>query len=113
MAVNMTGENYQAITDSLVLFFDGHKTVSAYARTDTLQRHDIASERTSYLEQVERDLKARLQQYYQHVEKSDYLVKRGFHGAVNRHFLLSLFDAGPDPFITRESWRHRNAGNAF
>ena len=75
MAVNMTGENYQAITDSLVLFFDGHKTVSAYARTDTLQRHDIASERTSYLEQVERDLKARLQQYYQHVEKSDYLVK--------------------------------------
>lgn len=75
MAVNMTEENYQAITDSLVLFFDGHKTVSAYARTDTLQRHDIASERTSYLEQVERDLKARLQQYYQHVEKSDYLVK--------------------------------------
>ena len=75
MAGNMTGENYQAITDSLVLFFDGHKTVSAYARTDTLQRHDIASERTSYLEQVERDLKARLQQYYQHVEKSDYLVK--------------------------------------
>ena len=49
--------------------------MSAYARTDTLQRHDIASERTSYLEQVERDLKARLQQYYQHVEKSDYLVK--------------------------------------
>ena len=75
MAVNRMGENYQAITDSLVLFFDGHKTLSAYTRTDTLQKHNIAAHKTPALEQVERALKARLQQYYQHVEKSDYLVK--------------------------------------
>ena len=75
MAVNRMGENYQAITDSLVLFFDGHKTLSAYTRADTLQKHNIAVQTTPALEQVERDLKARLQQYYQHVEKSDYLVK--------------------------------------
>ena len=37
--------------------------------------HNIAVQTTPALEQVERDLKARLQQYYQHVEKSDYLVK--------------------------------------
>lgn len=73
MAVNMSRRELPG--DYRFARADGHKTVSAYARTDTLQRHDIASERTSYLEQVERDLKARLQQYYQHVEKSDYLVK--------------------------------------
>ena len=75
IAVNRMGENYQAITDSLVLFFDGHKTLSAYTRADTLQQHDISVHHTPALERLERDLKARLQQYYQHVEKSDYLVK--------------------------------------
>lgn len=75
IAVNRMGENYQAITDSLVLFFDGHKTLSAYTRADTLQQHDISAHHTPALERLERDLKARLQQYYQHVEKSDYLVK--------------------------------------
>ena len=74
MAVNVMGEAYQAITDSVVLFFDGKAVLSAYERQDTLQRHDISARRTPYLEKVERELKARLQQYYQHVEKSDYTV---------------------------------------
>lgn len=74
MAVNAMGGAYQAITDSLVLFFDGRRTLSAYGRQDTLQRNDISADRTPYLERVERELKARLQQYYQHVEQSSYVV---------------------------------------
>lgn len=75
MAVNVVEENYQAVTDSMVLFFDGNKAVSAFALKDTLQQHDILEPRTPYLEEMETELKARLQQYYQHVEKGDYLVK--------------------------------------
>ncbi len=75
MAVNGVGENYQAITDSMVLYFNGNEAVSAFALHDTLQRHDLLSTHSPYLEKMETDLKARLQQYYQHVEKGDYLVK--------------------------------------
>ena len=74
MAVNAMNENYQAITDSLVLFFDGERTLSAFLRSDTLQRHDVSDQRTPQLETAERELKARLQQYYRHVSKGDYLV---------------------------------------
>ena len=73
MAVNVMNENYQAITDSLVLFFDGERTLSAFLRSDTLQRHDISTQHAR-IEAAERELKARLQQYYRHVSKGDYLV---------------------------------------
>lgn len=76
MAVNALGNVYQGITDSLVLYFDGERTLSAYLRSDTLQRHDIAGIRTPGLEQAERALKARIQQYYQHVEQRDFLPKK-------------------------------------
>lgn len=75
MAVNVVEENYQAITDSMVLFFDGNQALSAFALRDTLQRQNILEPRTPYLDEMETELKARLQQYYQHVEKGDYLVK--------------------------------------
>ncbi len=75
MAINCVEENYQAITDSMVLFFNGNEAVSAFALRDTLQRHDLLKTPTPYLEAMETELKARLQQYYQHVEKGDYLVK--------------------------------------
>lgn len=74
MAVNAMNENYQAITDSLVLFFDGDRTLSAFLRSDTLQQHDISTQRIPQIEAAERELKARLQQYYRHVSKGDYLV---------------------------------------
>ena len=74
MATNSAGDIYQGITDSLVLFFDGERTTSAYQRSDTLQRQDVSDRRTPLLEEAERQLKARLQQYYEHVERRDYLA---------------------------------------
>ena len=74
MATNSAGDIYQGITDSLVLFFDGERTTSAYLRNDTLQRQDVSDRRTPLLEEAERQLKARLQQYYEHVERRDYLA---------------------------------------
>ena len=74
MATNSAGDIYQGITDSLVLFFDGERTISAYLRSDTLQRQDVSDRRTPLLEEAERQLKARLQQYYEHVERRDYLA---------------------------------------
>lgn len=74
MATNSAGDIYQGITDSLVLFFDGERTTSAYLRSDTLQRQDVSDRRTPLLEEAERQLKARLQQYYEHVERRDYLA---------------------------------------
>ena len=62
MATNSAGDIYQGITDSLVLFFDGERTTSAYLRSDTLQRQDVSDRRTPLLEEAERQLKARLQQ---------------------------------------------------
>ena len=38
MVSNYAGGTYQGITDSLVLFFDGERTLSAYLRSDTLQK---------------------------------------------------------------------------
>lgn len=71
MVSNYAGGTYQGITDSLVLFFDGERTLSAYLRSDTLQKNDISGIRTPALEAAERDLKARLQQYYRHVKQKD------------------------------------------
>lgn len=75
MAINFVNQNFQAITDSMVLFFDGGRILSAYSTADTLQRNDISADRSEYLIEAERDLKARLQQYYRHVEERDYIVK--------------------------------------
>lgn len=75
MVSNYAGGTYQGITDSLVLFFDGERTLSAYLRSDTLQKNDISGIRTPALEAAERDLKARLQQYYRHVKQKDYLAE--------------------------------------
>ena len=74
LVVNMSGDHFQAITDSLSLLFDGNKTVAAYDRTDTLQTRDISGDRPSYLKEIERQTQARLQQYYEHVERSNYRV---------------------------------------
>ena len=52
----------------------GSARPSAYLRSDTLQRHDVSDRRTPLLEEAERQLKARLQQYYEHVERRDYLA---------------------------------------
>lgn len=75
IAVNTSGELYQAITDSVSMLFDGRRVLSVYDRRDTLQLNDISSFPTPYIEQVEREMKARIQQYYEHIERMDFEVK--------------------------------------
>ena len=75
MVVNFMNETFQGITDSLVLFSDGERLLSAFLRSDTLQQNNILPHPTPELERSERNLNARIQQYYQHVEKGDYLSR--------------------------------------
>lgn len=75
MVVNFMNETFQGITDSLVLFSDGERLLSAFLRSDTLQQNNILPHPTPELKRSERNLNARIQQYYQHVEKGDYLPR--------------------------------------
>jgi len=71
----MRAELTRALPIRWCSFFDGERTLSAYLRSDTLQKNDISGIRTPALEAAERDLKARLQQYYRHVKQKDYLAE--------------------------------------
>lgn len=70
MAINWMG-SYQAIGDSVVMFFDGSAVQAVYERSDTLQVRNI---KDSYIDSLgfENKLKARLQQYYTHVSQRKY-----------------------------------------
>ncbi len=75
MAVNYANQNFQAITDSVVIYFDEEKLLGAYARNDTLQQHNLLGKENEAVRDAERRLKAVIQQYYRHLEAKDYLVK--------------------------------------
>ena len=75
MAVNYANQNFQAVTDSVVIYFDEEKVLGAYARSDTLQRHDLAGRENGAVRDAERRLKAVIQQYYRHLEEKNYMVK--------------------------------------
>ncbi|MDD3107606.1 MAG: LTA synthase family protein [Alistipes sp.] len=72
LAVNFMNENYQVLTDSMVLYSDGDRILSAYARTDTLQQRDLSGTPSPQIERIDRRFKARIQQYYEHVERGDF-----------------------------------------
>jgi len=59
------------LTDSLSLYFDGLYPLYVYAANDTLQRHNIMDEGSPAQQSLERDLKAVLQSYYDHVRRRD------------------------------------------
>ena len=73
-ATNYINESFQLIADSIVLFSDGEKTLFAYQRTDTLQKHDVKDLNLPAQQEGERLLKAILQQYYTHLDKKSYVV---------------------------------------
>ena len=75
MAINYANQNFQAITDSVVIYFDEEKILGAYARSDTLQQHNLSGTENGAVQDAERRLKAVIQQYYQHLEEKNYLVK--------------------------------------
>lgn len=75
MVINYAGSvGYQAITDSVVMFFDGHDVMAVYDRSDTLQTKNI-KDSSPHTEPVLEVLKARVQQYLEHVERRDYIIK--------------------------------------
>ncbi len=81
VATNYTNEAYQIVTDSVVVFSDGNKTLFAYDRADTLQRRDVKDLRTPAQQRAEEYLKAILQQYYTHLREKSYVVPDGADGS--------------------------------
>ena len=80
LVVNCVQQTYQALTDSLSLYFDGERRLFVYAADDTLQQHNILDQNSSAQKSLERDLKARLQSYYAHVGQGDLLPMKSDKG---------------------------------
>ena len=73
LVVNCVQQTYQALTDSLSLYFDGERRLFVYAADDTLQQHNILDMNDLLQKSLERDMKAALQSYYSHVGGGDLL----------------------------------------
>jgi len=80
LVVNCVQQTYQALTDSLSLYFDGLYPLYVYAANDTLQRHNIMDESNPAQQSLVRDLMAVLQSYYDHVGRSDLRIPKGGSG---------------------------------
>lgn len=73
MVTNCVQQTYQALTDSLSLYFDGNRSLYVYAANDTLQQHNLLDLSNPAQKKLERDLKALLQSYYEHVGNGNLL----------------------------------------
>ncbi len=76
MAVNYFEDEYQLIDNDLSIRFSGGKVTSACASGDKMCETDVSQDPV-YREAVykaERSLKAIIQQYYDHVERKDFIV---------------------------------------
>ena len=68
-AVNYLNGIYQYVKYDHVLQFDGQQTKAVYALTDSLMQHDVNGKVTQQ-QQMERELKAIIQQYMERMEKN-------------------------------------------
>ncbi len=75
MVLNCVNQTYQALTDSLSLYFDGDRCLYAFSADDTLQERDILNLDNAAQRSLEHDLKVRLQSYYSHVRKGELRVR--------------------------------------
>lgn len=73
LVTNCVQQTFQALTDSLSLYFDGNRSLYVYAADDTLQQRNILNMNSPAQKKLEQDLKALLQSYYEHVGKGDLL----------------------------------------
>lgn len=64
-------QTFQALTDTLSLYFDGERRLFVYAASDTLQKNNISNLGDEGQMLLERDLKAVLQSYFSHVGKGN------------------------------------------
>lgn len=76
LVVNCVHQTYQALTDSLSLYFDGKQRLYVYAADDTLQQHNIMDKSSLLQQSLERDAKALLQSYYDHVGKCNLRISK-------------------------------------
>lgn len=67
-------QGYIAQTDSVMVFFDGHRITQAFGISDIHMERDINSPDNDEIREVEELLKAIIQQYYEHMERMDYTV---------------------------------------
>ena len=74
MGMNYLNGTYQYVKHNLVLQFDGQNTIGVYALTDSLM-HDNLKGRMSQQPQMERELKAIIQQYMQRMTEDELRVK--------------------------------------
>jgi hypothetical protein len=75
MVLNCVNQTYQALTDSLSLYFDGDQCLYAFSADDTLQEYDILNLNNVAQRSLEHDMKVRLQSYYSHVRKGELKAK--------------------------------------
>ena len=73
LVTNCVQQTFQALTDSLSLYFDGNRSLYVYAADDTLQQRNILNLNSPAQKKLERDMKALLQSYYEHVGRGDLL----------------------------------------
>lgn len=75
-AINYVNEAFQWITDSTAMFFDEQEVTHLFdLRRDPLEQHNLIGEGVRPdSAQVER-MKALLQTYYEHLEKSDFVIR--------------------------------------
>lgn len=82
MALNHTKEFYQGIFDSCVIHFDGEKLVGAYLKSDVMlddnlmkrSRTHKVQDLPKFVQSAEIQMKARLQQYYEHIRKMQFIA---------------------------------------
>jgi hypothetical protein len=69
-AVNYLNGTYQYVKAGHVLQFDGQRTKAVYALTDSLMQHNLLG-RFPQQQQMEREVKAIIQQYMQRMTKDN------------------------------------------
>ena len=75
LVINCVQQTFQALTDSLSLYFDGERRLYVYSAHDTLQKNNILDMNSPAQMSLERDLKAALQSYYDHVGSGNLRIR--------------------------------------
>ena len=83
LVVNCVQQTFQAITDTVSLYFDGRRRLYVYAADDTLQLHNIMDMNSQSQQSLERDLKAVVQSYCTHVASGNLRIPNS--GAGNKN----------------------------
>ena len=76
MATSYINEIYQCITDSVSIYFNEKRIISAYTANDIFQKKNIVKQKSKKQEDALLQLKAILQSYYFQLNKKKYIVPK-------------------------------------